>query len=268
MSGSTVLGGDGSAVSSSDKGTVVNDGTGSGVITEGPISIIYDGDGSGTYTTTTTSIILDGNGGGNYSNTTSMESIINNGDGSGQFSKGTVTIINNGDGTGSYTDDKLTIQNNGDSTATVNGATVKDNPKVEKVGKLGKFPPVESLKPVESCGTVITLEDGVLFDFGKSDAPKDSDKSDASGTFTVDESNAHVEIPAGTKTVVINGSNNHIEGKAVSEITINGSANAVEVKSASKVSFTGSNNAVQYEDGNAPQVGSDSGANNVVSKDN
>ena len=105
-------------------------------------------------------------------------------------------------------------------------------------------------------------------DSGKSDAPKDSDKSDASDTFTVDESNAHVEIPAGTKTVVINGSNNHIEGKAVSEITINGSANAVEVKSASKVSFTGSNNAVQYKDGNAPQVGSDSGANNVVSKDN
>ena len=188
VSGSTVLGGDGSAVSSSDKGTVVNDGTGSGVITEGPISIIYGGDGSGTYSnadtmvsinveadgsgtysTTTTSIILNGTGGGNYSNTTSMETIINNGDGSGQFSKGTVTIINNGDGTGSYSDGKLTIQNNGDGTATVNGATVKDAPKVEKVAKLGKFPPVESLKPVESCGTVITLEDGVLFDFGKSD---------------------------------------------------------------------------------------------------
>ena len=193
VSGSTVLGGDGSAVSSSDKGTVVNDGTGSGVITEGPISIIYGGDGSGTYSnadtmvsinveadgsgtysTTTTSIILNGTGGGNYSNTTAMETIINNGDGSGQFSKGTVTIINNGDGTGSYTDDKLTIQNNGDGTATVNGATVKDAPKVEKVGKLGKFPPVESLKPVESCGTVITLEDGVLFDFGKSDIRPDA----------------------------------------------------------------------------------------------
>ena len=193
VSGSTVLGGDGSAVSSSDKGTVVNDGTGSGVITEGPISIIYGGDGSGTYSnadtmvsinveadgsgtysTTTTSIILNGTGGGNYSNTTSMETIINNGDGSGQFSKGTVTIINNGDGTGSYTDDKLTIQNNGDGTATVNGATVKDAPKVEKVAKLGKFPPVESLKPVESCGTVITLEDGVLFDFGKSDIRSDA----------------------------------------------------------------------------------------------
>ena len=193
VSGSTVLGGDGSAVSSSDKGTVVNDGTGSGVITEGPISIIYGGDGSGTYSnadtmvsinveadgsgtysTTTTSIILNGTGGGNYSNTTSMETIINNGDGSGQFSKGTVTIINNGDGTGSYSDGKLTIQNNGDGTATVNGATVKDAPKVEKVGKLGKFAPVESLKPVESCGTVITLEDGVLFDFGKSDIRPDA----------------------------------------------------------------------------------------------
>ena len=100
----------------------------------------------------------------------------------------------------------------------------------------------------------------------KTDASTDSGKSDASGTFTIDESNAHVEIPAGTKTVVINGSNNHVEGEAISEITINGSANAVEVKSANKVSFTGSNNAVQYEEGNAPQVGSDSGANNVVSK--
>ena len=193
VSGTTVFGGDGSAVSSSDNGTVVNDGQGGGTITEGPISIIYGGDGSGTYSnadtmvsinveadgsgtysTTTTSIILNGNGGGNYSNTTSMETIINNGDGSGQFSKGTVTIINNGDGTGSYSDGKLTIQNNGDGTATVNGATVKDAPKVEKVAKLGKFPPVESLKPVESCGTVITLEDGVLFDFGKSDIRPDA----------------------------------------------------------------------------------------------
>ena len=101
----------------------------------------------------------------------------------------------------------------------------------------------------------------------KSDAPSNSGKSDAAGAFTIDESNAHVEIPAGTKTVVINGSNNHIVGEAVSEITINGSANAVEVKSADKVSFTGSNNAIQYKDGNAPQVGTDSGANNVVSKD-
>lgn len=101
----------------------------------------------------------------------------------------------------------------------------------------------------------------------KTDSSTDSGKSDAAGAFTVNESNAHVEIPAGTKTVVVNGSNNHIEGEAVSEITINGSQNSVEVKSADKVSFTGSNNAVQYDDGKAPQVGSDSGTNNIVSKD-
>ena len=169
VSGTTVFGGDGSAVSSSDNGTVVNDGQGGGTITEGPISIIYGGDGSGTYSTPTTNIVLDGHGGGNYSNNKEMETITIEADGSGVYSKGTATIINNGDGTGSYTDDKLTILNNGDGTATVNGKDVKDAPKVEKIGKLGKFPPVANLKPVESCGTVITLEDGVLFDFGKSE---------------------------------------------------------------------------------------------------
>ena len=98
-----------------------------------------------------------------------------------------------------------------------------------------------------------------------SDKSGSSEKSDAK-TYTIEVSNSHVDIPDGTTNVVVNGSNNHIEGEAVSEITINGSANAVEVKSASKVSFTGSNNTVQYEDGNAPQTGSDSGANNTVTK--
>ncbi len=128
--------------------------------------------------------------------------------------------------------------------------------------------PAASSAPEASSNPRTDTTTGASTNSGKSDAPKDSGKSDASGTFTIDESNAHVESPAGTKTVVINGSNNHIVGEAVSEITINGAANAVEVKSASKVSFTGSNNSVQYEDGNAPQVGSDLGANNVVSKDN
>lgn len=128
--------------------------------------------------------------------------------------------------------------------------------------------PTASSAPEASSNPRTDTKTDASTDSGKSDAPKDSAKSDASGAFTIDESNAHVEIPTGTKTVVINGSNNHVEGEAVSEITINGSANAVEVKSANKVSFTGSNNAVQYEEGNAPQVGSDSGANNVVSKDN
>lgn len=126
--------------------------------------------------------------------------------------------------------------------------------------------PAASSAPEASSNPRTDTKTDASTDSGKSDAPKESGKSDASGTFTIDESNAHVEIPAGTKTVVINGSNNHIQGHEVTEIKINGSANAVEVDSVKTVSFTGSNNAVQYEDGAAPQTASDSGANNAVTK--
>lgn len=179
ISGSTIFGGDGSAVSSSANGTVVNAGDGSGVITEGSTTITYagdgsgtytnmatmltitvDADGSGTYTTPDTTFTLDGKGSGTYTNTSSGETITNDGNGSGTHTTRTVTVINNGDGT-----------------AQVNGQKVTDAPKVDKAAKLGKFPAVESLKPVESCGTLITLEDGVLFDFGKSEI-----RSDASQT--------------------------------------------------------------------------------------
>ena len=193
VSGSTVLGGDGSGVTTNSSGTVVNGGDGSGVITQGPISIVYGGDGTGVYTnadtglsinvnedgsgvysTPTLSINLDGMGGGNYTDSSKTIPIINNGDGSGNYSTATVSIINNGDGSGSYSDSTMTIRNNGDGTAVVNGTTVTDAPKVDKVSKLGKFPPITSLQPVESCGTLITLEDGVLFDFGKSDIRPDA----------------------------------------------------------------------------------------------
>ena len=193
VSGSTVLGGDGSGVTTNSSGTVVNGGDGSGVITQGPISIVYGGDGTGVYTnadtglsinvnedgsgvysTPTLSINLDGMGGGNYTDSSKTISIINNGDGSGNYSTATVSIINNGDGSGSYSDSTMTIRNNGDGTAVVNGTTVTDAPKVAQVSKLGKFPPITSLQPVESCGTLITLEDGVLFDFGKSDIRPDA----------------------------------------------------------------------------------------------
>lgn len=193
VSGSTVLGGDGSGVTTNSSGTVVNGGDGSGVITQGPISIVYGGDGTGVYTnadtglsinvnedgsgvysTPTLSINLDGMGGGNYTDSSKTISIINNGDGSGNYSTATVSIVNNGDGSGSYSDSTMTIRNNGDGTAVVNGTTVTDAPKVDKVSKLGKFPPITSLQPVESCGTLITLEDGVLFDFGKSDIRPDA----------------------------------------------------------------------------------------------
>ena len=179
ISGSTIFGGDGSAVSSSANGTVVNAGDGSGVITEGSTTITYAGDGSGTYTNMATmlTITVDADGSGTY--TTPSTTFTLDGKGSGTYTNTSSgeTITNNGDGTGSYTGPNLTIINNGDGTAQVNGQTIKDAPKVEKAAKLGKFPPVESLKPVESCGTLITLEDGVLFDFGKSDIRADASQT-------------------------------------------------------------------------------------------
>ena len=124
--------------------------------------------------------------------------------------------------------------------------------------------PAASSAPEASSNPRTDTKSDAPKESGQSDAPKDSGKSDAAGAFTIDESNAHVEIPAGTKTVIINGSNNHIQGHEVTEIKINGSANAVEVDSVKTVSFTGSNNAVQYEDGAAPQTACASGAINAV----
>ena len=193
ISGSTVFGGDGSASTTTGDGLVINNGDGAGSIVEGPITIIYGGDGSGSYVNSDTqvslfilsdgggtysagpvSIFIDSRGYGNYSNSETDESIVNNGDGSGNYAVGKTTIYNNKDGSGSYSDGTLSIINYGDGTALVNGVTITDAPRVEPLPALGKFPPVESLKPVESCGTVITLEDGLLFDFGKSDIRPDA----------------------------------------------------------------------------------------------
>ena len=176
VSGTTLFGGDGSAVTTSNNTTVINAGDGSGVITEGTTTITYAGDGSGTYTNgdTKLTITVDTDGSGTYTSPTTTFTL--NGHGGGTYTNSATgeTITNNGDGTGNYTDPNLTIINNGDGTAMVNGTTITGAPKVEKASTLGTFPPVESLKPVESCGTLITLEDGVLFDFGKSDIRPDA----------------------------------------------------------------------------------------------
>ena len=193
ISGSTVFGGDGSASTTTGDGLVINNGDGAGSIVEGPITITYGGDGSGSYVNSDTqvslfilsdgggtysagpvSVFIDSRGYGNYSNSETDESIVNNGDGSGNYTIGKTTIYNNKDGSGSYSDGTLSIINYGDGTALVNGVTITDVPKVEPLPALGKFPPVGSLKPVESCGTVITLEDSILFDFGKSDIRPDA----------------------------------------------------------------------------------------------
>ena len=132
VSGSTVLGGDGSMTTSSGSTSVTNNGDGSGTFSDGKVSI------------------------------------TNNGDGSGTYSDGKVSITNNGDGSGSYSDGTISITNLGDGSAIVNGSTISAKP-VPKAGKVGTFPSIDAAKPVQSCGTVITLEDSVLFDFGSSD---------------------------------------------------------------------------------------------------
>jgi len=195
VSGSTVLGGDGSLTTSSGttsvtnngdgsgtysdgKVSITNNGDGSGTYSDGKVSITVNGDGSGTYSDDYLSVTVNGDGSGTYSNSTTGESITLDGKGSGTYSRSGVSITNNGDGSGSYSDGKLSITNLGDGTAIVNGSTISAKP-VPKAGKVGTFPSIDAAKPVQSCGTVITLEDSVLFDFGSSEL-----RGEASTTLT------------------------------------------------------------------------------------
>ena len=178
VSGSTVLGGDGSMTTSSGSTSVTNNGDGSGTYSDGKVSITVNGDGSGTYSDDYLSVTVNGDGSGTYSNSTTGESITLDGKGSGTYSRSGVSITNNGDGSGSYSDGTISITNLGDGTAIVNGSTITAKP-VPKAGKVGTFPSIDAAKPVQSCGTVITLEDSVLFDFGSSEL-----RGEASTTLT------------------------------------------------------------------------------------
>ena len=86
------------------------------------------------------------------------------------------------------------------------------------------------------------------------------------GVYTVGESNTTVTLPSGTKTVVVNASNVDITGGDVTEIKVNGSENDIHVNSAQRVSFSGSDNEVYYAQGAAPQITSDTGAENKVAQ--
>ena len=195
VSGSTVLGGDGSLTTSSGatavtnngdgsgtysdgKVSITNNGDGSGTYSDGKVAITINGDGSGTYSDDHLSVTVNGDGSGTYSDSATGEAITLDGKGSGTYSRGGVSITNNGDGSGSYSDGTISITNLGDGSAIVNDATVSAKP-VPKAGKVGTFPSIDAAKPVQSCGTVITLEDSVLFDFGSSDL-----RSEASTTLT------------------------------------------------------------------------------------
>ena len=195
VSGSTVLGGDGSMSTSSGatavtnngdgsgtysdgKVSITNNGDGSGTYSDGKVSITINGDGSGTYSDDHLSVTVNGDGSGTYSDSATGEAITLDGKGSGTYSRGGVSITNNGDGSGTYSDGKVSITNLGDGSAIVNDATISAKP-VPKAGKVGTFPSIDAAKPVQSCGTVITLEDSVLFDFGSSEL-----RGEASTTLT------------------------------------------------------------------------------------
>lgn len=140
------------------------------------VTITRTPNGGGTYSGGDVTVTLNGSGAGTRSGQDGT--ITNNGNGSGTFSGDGVTITNNGNGAGTYSGPDLTITNDGKGQALVTSSagmwTVKADP-LPPVPKLGKFPPAAALRPLPKvCGYVITLEDGVLFDFDKSDLRPDA----------------------------------------------------------------------------------------------
>ena len=89
--------------------------------------------------------------------------------------------------------------------------------------------------------------------------------TDTSAPITFDESNQHLTIPAGVTKVIVNGSNNAIEGGSVADITVNGSNNDIHVEAlTATAAFTGSNNTITFEKATNFKVTSDTGANNTI----
>ena len=166
--------GDGSGTSTINGVTIQNFGDGSGTYAGDDVTIQNFGDGSGTYVDAAKTVQIFGDGSGTYVD--GRVNIQNFGDGSGTYTDDDVTIQNFGDGSGTYVDDDITIQNFGDGTASVDGETVEADP-LPEVPRLGVFPPLGALAPLESCGTTLTFDDGVLFDFDRSDI-----RADASAT--------------------------------------------------------------------------------------
>ena len=249
VSGSTVLGGDGSMSTSSGATSVTNNGDGSGTYSDGKVSIVNNGDGSGTYSDGKVSIVVNGDGSGTYSDdhlsvvvnrdgsgtytdSATGESIVINGDGSGTYSHGKISIVNNGDGSGTYSDDKVSIVNDGTGSATVDGATVSAKP-VPKAGKVGTFPSIDAAKPVQSCGTVITLEDSVLFDFGSSGLRSEASTTLSNLATVLKDSKApKVQVQGHTDSISDDASNQTLSeqrAKAVTDaLTSNGVTATIE----------------------------------------
>ena len=249
VSGSTVLGGDGSMSTSSGatavtnngdgsgtysdgKVSITNNGDGSGTYSDGKVSITINGDGSGTYSDDHLSVTVNGDGSGTYSDSATGEAITLDGKGSGTYSRGGVSITNNGDGSGTYSDGKVSITNLGDGSAIVNDATVSAKP-VPKAGKVGTFPSIDAAKPVQSCGTVITLEDSVLFDFGSSGLRSEASTTLSNLATVLKDSKApKVQVQGHTDSISDDASNQTLSeqrAKAVTDaLTSNGVTATIE----------------------------------------
>jgi len=249
VSGSTVLGGDGSMSTSSGatavtnngdgsgtysdgKISITNNGDGSGTYSDGKVSITINGDGSGTYSDDHLSVTVNGDGSGTYSDSATGEAITLDGKGSGTYSRGGVSITNNGDGSGTYSDGKISITNLGDGSAIVNDATVSAKP-VPKAGKVGTFPSIDAAKPVQSCGTVITLEDSVLFDFGSSGLRSEASTTLSNLATVLKDSKApKVQVQGHTDSISDDASNQTLSeqrAKAVTDaLTSNGVTATIE----------------------------------------
>lgn len=168
--------------------SVVNDGRGSGTYVDGTRSITVDADGSGTFVDGTRTITIDTDGSGTYVDAT--QTVTVNADGSGSYVDPTTSVTVNqdgsgtftdatrsitvGPGSGTYTDSTVTVVNRGDGTGLVNGEE-QAMPPVPPMPLLGRFPPVDALAPVgTACGTLIRIDDRVLFDFDRSDLRPDA----------------------------------------------------------------------------------------------
>lgn len=183
--------GDGSGTRVGDGVVIENNGDGSGTFVGNDVVIENFGDGSGKYVGNGIVVEIDGKGAGKHVG----EGVVidNAGDGSGKYVGEGMVIENNGDGSGSFTGHGFVIKNNGDGTGRANGADVEVDP-LPPVPRLGAFPPVDALAPLESCGTVITFDTAVLFDFNRSEV-----RADAAATLrTVASVFDSAEIPRAT----------------------------------------------------------------------
>ncbi len=191
--------GDGSGTYTIDGQSVVVGGDGSGVFSSADLMVVNSGDGSGTYADGTINLVIDGEGGGTYS--TDKVTIVNAGDGSGTYSDGVQSIVNSGDGSGTYSGYGVEIVNYGDGTGIVNSDIVDMEP-LDEVAKLGQFPPMGALKPVKGCGTVISLDSGVLFDVDKYEIRDDAMKTLKSVATALNDVDAgEVEVQGHTDSV-------------------------------------------------------------------